>query len=108
MTANTIYTAIFIATCATYLCRVMGVFSAKNINTDSPVFNWIKCVSIGIISAVIAKIILFPVGILSETESESRVIATLVTLLVYFLFKKNVIFGIFAGVVTFLLINFYF
>jgi|TARA_B110000305_G_C19180290_1_gene511668 branched-subunit amino acid transport protein len=108
MTANTIYTAIFIATCATYLCRAMGVFSAKNINTDSPVFNWIKCVSIGIISAVIAKIILFPVGILSETESESRVIATLVTLLVYFLFKKNVIFGIFAGVVTFLLINFYF
>ena len=108
MTANTIYTAIFIATCATYLCRAIGVFSAKNINTDSPVFNWIKCVSIGIISAVIAKIILFPVGILSETESESRVIATLVTLLVYFLFKKNVIFGIFAGVVTFLLINFYF
>jgi len=108
MTTNTIYTAIFIATCATYLCRAMGVFSAKNINTDSPVFNWIKCVSIGIISAVIAKIILFPVGILSETESESRVVATLVTLLVYFLFKKNVIFGIFAGVVTFLLINFYF
>ena len=108
MTANTIYTAIFIATCATYLCRAMGVFSAKNINTDSPIFNWIKCVSIGIISAVIAKIILFPVGILSETESESRIIATIITLVTYFLFKKNLIFGIFAGVITFLLINFYF
>lgn len=108
MTANTIYTAIFLATCATFLCRALGVFCAKNINTDSPAFSWIKCVSIGIISAVIAKIILFPVGILSETEAESRVISTLVTLLVYFLFKKNVIFGIFAGVITFLLINFYF
>ena len=43
MTANTIYIAIFLATCATYLCRAMGVFSAKNINTNSPVFNWIKC-----------------------------------------------------------------
>ena len=108
MTANTIYIAIFIATCATYLCRAMGVFSAKNINADSPFFNWIKCISIGIISAVIAKIILFPVGILSETESESRIISTFVALLVYFLFKKKVIFGIFAGIVTFLLVNFYF
>ena len=104
MTANTIYIAIFLATCATYLCRAMGVFSAKNINTNSPVFNWIKCVSIGIISAVISKIILFPAGILSETESESRIVATIVTLLAYFLFKKNVIFGIFAGVTT-LIIN---
>ena len=108
MTANTIYIAIFLATCATYLCRAMGVFSAKNINTNSPVFNWIKCVSIGIISAVISKIILFPSGILSETESESRIVATIVTLLAYFLFKKNVIFGIFAGVTTFLPMNFYF
>jgi hypothetical protein len=29
-------------------------------------------------------------------------------LLANFLFKKNVIFGIFAGVTTFLLMNFYF
>ena len=108
MTANIIYTAIFMATCATYLCRAMGVFSAKNINVNSPIFNWIKCVSIGIISAVISKIILFPAGILSKTEPESRIIATIVTLLAYFLFKKNVIFGIFAGVTTFLIINFYF
>ena len=108
MTANIIYTAIFMATCATYICRAIGVFSEKNINVNSPIFNWIKCVSIGIISAVISKIILFPAGILSETESESRIIATIVTLLAYFLFKKNVIFGIFAGVTTFLIINFYF
>ena len=108
MTAETIYISIFLATCATYLCRAVGVFSARNINTTSPVFTWIKCVSIGIISAVISKIILFPVGILSETELENRIVATIVTLVVYFLFKKNVIFGIFSGVITFLLINFYF
>ena len=108
MTSNYIYLSILVATVATYSCRALGVFSSRNLWTDSPIFHWIKCVSIGIISAVITKIILFPsVGLLIESSLASRVISTLVALGVYFIFKKNVILSIFVSTMTFLLINFY-
>ena len=107
MTANFIYLAIFAASVATYLCRALGVFSSKNLSTDSPIFHWIKCVSIGVISAVITKIILFPAGLLSETTFGSRIIATLVAVVVYFLFKQNVLLSVFVSTITFLIINFY-
>ena len=108
MTSNYIYLSILVATVATYSCRAFGVFSSRNLSTESPIFHWIKCVSIGIISAVITKIILFPsVGLLIESSLASRVISTLVALGVYFLIKKNVILSIFVSTMTFLLINFY-
>jgi branched-subunit amino acid transport protein len=107
MTANFIYLSIAVASLATYFCRGFGVFSAKNLSTDSPMFHWIKCISVGIISAVIAKIILFPVGLLSETTSISRIASTLVAIAVYFIFKKNVLLSVFLSTATFLLINFY-
>jgi branched-subunit amino acid transport protein len=107
MTANFIYLSILVASIATYACRAFGVFSSKNLSVDSPIFHWIKCISVGIISAVIAKIILFPVGLLSETTSISRIVSTLVAIAVYFLFKKNVLLSVFVSTATFLLINFY-
>ena len=107
MTSNYIYLSILVATVATYSCRALGVFSSRNLSVESPIFHWIKCISVGIISAVIAKIILFPVGLLSETTSISRIVSTLVAIAVYFLFKKNVLLSVFVSTATFLLINFY-
>ena len=108
MTTNFIYLAIFAASVATYLCRALGVFSSKNLSTDSPIFHWINCVSIGVISAVITKIILFPAGLLSETTFGSRIIATLVAVVVYFLFKQNVLLSVFVSTITFLILIFIF
>ena len=107
MTANFIYFSIFLASVATYFCRAFGIFSAKNVSVDSAIFQWIKCISIGIISAVIAKIILFPAGLLSETSSSSRLFSTGVAIAIYFLFKKNVLLSIFVSTMTFFFINFY-
>ena len=89
MTANFIYFSIFLASVATYCCRAFGIFSAKNVSVDSAIFQWIKCISVGIISAVIAKIILFPAGLLAETSFSSRLFSTGVAIAIYFLFKKK-------------------
>ena len=66
MSSQFIYLSILAASLGTYFCRAFGVYSARNISTNSPVFHWIKCVSIGVISAVIARIILFPEGIIMK------------------------------------------
>ena len=107
MTANFIYFSIFLASIATYCCRAFGIFSAKNVSVDSAIFQWIKCISVGIISAVIAKIILFPAGLLAETSLSSRLFSTGVAIAIYFLFKKNMLLSIFVSTMTFIIINFY-
>ncbi len=42
MTSNYIYLSILVATVATYSCRAFGVFSSRNLSTESPIFHWIK------------------------------------------------------------------
>ena len=107
MSNQFIYLSILVATLGTYFCRAFGVFSAKNIKADSQIFNWIKCVSIAVISAVIARIILFPVGVLSETDTTVRIISTIILLAVYFSFKKNVILAVLTSAICFVLLNHY-
>ena len=105
MTNQFIILSILVASLGTYFCRAFGVFSATNIKPDSQIFNWIKCVSIGVISAVIAKIILFPVGILNEASSLNRIVCTLIALAVYFSFKKNVILAVTSSAVCFAILH---
>jgi len=105
MSNQFIYLSIIVASVATYFCRAFGMFSARNIKTDSQIFLWIRCISIAVISAVIARIVLFPVGILSESTSLNRITCTLVVLVVYFAFKKNVVLAVSSSVICFILIN---
>ncbi|MEK9716926.1 MAG: AzlD domain-containing protein [Pelagibacteraceae bacterium] len=105
MSNQLIYLSILVASLGTYFCRAFGVLSARNISPNSPVFNWIKCVSIGVISAVIARIILFPAGILGESTSFSRIVCTLIALGVYFYFKKNVLLAVLSSAICFGILN---
>ena len=107
MSSQFIYLSILAASLGTYFCRAFGVYSARNISTASPVFHWIKCVSIGVISAVIARIILFPEGILGEATSFSRISCTIIALVIYFSFKKNVLLAVIVSAISFALINHY-
>ena len=68
MSSQFIYLSILVASVGTYFCRAFGMFSAKNIKVDSPIFHWIRCVSMAVIAAVIARIVFFPVGILTESH----------------------------------------
>ena len=62
MIEENILLAILVSAIATYLCRFFGVLFSKKLKIDSWLFDWIKCISIGIIVAVISKIIFFPEG----------------------------------------------
>lgn len=105
MSSQFIYLSIIIASLGTYFCRAFGVLSSKNIKTNSPIFNWIRCVSLAVISAVITRIIIFPVGILEETTILLRIFCTIIVLVVYFSFKKNVILAVFTSSAFFILLN---
>jgi len=107
MILENIMLAILVASIATYLCRSLGVLFSTKLTVESWLFDWIKCISIGIIVAVISKIIIFPEGILKQTSLYARIISTIVMLLIYYLAKKNILVSVLCSTLFFTLINYY-
>ena len=98
---QSIYLSIFLASLVTYMCRALGVKLSNKINTESRFFDWIECISIGIIISVISKIIFFPEGLLEETLLSIRVFSILILIAVYFSFKKNILLAIVLSTIFF-------
>ena len=107
MIEENILLAILVSAIATYLCRFFGVLFSKKLKIDSWLFDWIKCISIGIIVAVISKIIFFPEGVLEKTSDNSRVFATFVLILVFYISKKNILLSVMLSTIFFTTINYY-
>ena len=105
MSNESIYIAIIFASIATYLCRAAGVFFSKNIIFQSHIFNWIQCVSIGVIVAVIIRMILFPTGILEDTMLTNRIIASITLINIYIFFKKNILLSVLVSTIIFIILN---
>ena len=104
---QTIILAIIVSSIATYFCRTMGVMFASKLSINSWIFDWIKCISIGIIVAVISKIIIFPEGILENTSQISRLLATICLIIVYYFFGKNILISVSLGTAIFTILNYY-
>ena len=104
---QTIILAITVSSIATYFCRSMGVIFSSRLQIDSWIFDWIKCISIGIIVAVISKIIVFPEGILESTSKKSRLLATSSLVIIYYLFGKNILLSVSLATAMFTILNYY-
>ena len=104
---HTIILAIIVSSVATYFCRSMGVIFSTRLQIDSWIFDWIKCISIGIIVAIISKIILFPEGILESTSQKSRLLVTSSLVIIYYLFGKNILLSVSLATAMFTALNYY-
>ncbi|CAO6131757.1 COG4392 Predicted membrane protein [Candidatus Pelagibacterales bacterium] len=107
MSANYIYTAILISAAATYLSRFLGVLSSKYVNEEGKLFKFVSCISYGILSALIARIFIHPVGVLEQSSTFIRIFVAGLTIVVLFLSKKNVLLSSFFGIILFGILNFY-
>ena len=103
-----IYSAIVISALATYLPRFLGVFSSEFVNEEGKIFKFVSCISYGILTALIARIFIHPVGALEETSTLVRLLVAAITILVLFVSKKNVLFSSLFGVILFGILNLYF
>lgn len=88
MSANYIYTAILISAAATYLSRFLGVLSSKYVNEEGKLFKFVSCISYGILSALIARIFIHPVGALEQSSTFIRIFVAGLTIVVLFSQKR--------------------
>lgn len=89
---------------ATYVWRALGVAVAGRISPDSEAFRLFACVAYAMLAGLIARMILLPEGVLTETPLAVRLIAIGAAVAVFFGFRRNLPLGVTAGVGMFALL----
>ena len=90
--ANNIFIVIIITSLATYLSRFLGVMSAEKIKEKSKMFRWFNCLAYSTLAALIARIVIFPSGTLSEVDYLIRFIVVILSIAIFYLTKKNLVY----------------
>ena len=90
--ANNILIIIFVTSLATYLSRFLGVVSAEKIKETSKMFRWFNCLAYSTLAALIARIVIFPSGTLSEVDYLIRFIVVILSIAIFYLTKKNLVY----------------
>ena len=99
MTIN-IVIVIIITSLATYLSRFLGVVSAEKIKETSKMFRWFNCLAYSTLAALIARIVIFPSGSLSEIDYLIRFIVVILSVVVFYLTKKNLVYPtLYSGII---------
>ena len=84
--------AILVTSLATFSSRFLGVVSSHGIKDTSKLFKWFNCLAYSTLSALIARTIIFPVGVLSETTYINRAAVVLFCLFIFFISKRNFVY----------------
>lgn len=88
---------IAVASVVTYAWRALGVALAGRFHPDGRVLAWVTHVAYAIIAALIARVVVMPIGPLAESEIWQRAVALAAAAAVFFAFRKNLPLGVAAG-----------
>ena len=107
MTSN-ILLAILVTSIATYSSRFLGVLTSERINENSKIYRWFNCLAYSTLAALISRMIIFPTGVLAESDYLTRFIVIVLSILTFYVTKKNLVYPtVFSAIILFF-INSYF
>ena len=89
--STNIILAIIVTSLATFSSRFLGAISSNGIKESSKLFRWFNCLAYSTLAALIARTIIFPVGVLSDASYLSRATVVLFCLFIFFVSKRNFI-----------------
>ena len=105
--SSSVFLAILVTSLATFSSRILGVITSEKIKEDSKVFRWFNCLAYSTLAALIARIIIFPLGALSEVDYLIRFIVIIASVLIFYLTKKNLVYPTIFSAIILALINSY-
>ena len=106
--SSSIVLAILITSFATYLSRFLGVVSSEKIKETSKWFRWFNCLAYSTLAALIARSIIFPAGVLSEADYLIRLIVLILSILIFYITKKNLVYPTVFSAIMLAFLNSYF
>ena len=84
--------AILVTSFATYISRFLGVITSKKIKENSKIFKWFNCLAYSTLSALLARLVIFPAGALAEVDYLIRFIVVFICLMIFIICKKNFVY----------------
>ena len=105
--SSNIILVILVTSFATYLSRFLGVVSSEKIDETSKIFKWFNCIAYSILAALIARMIVFPAGVLQNADLWLRLFVVIICIIVYLLSKKNLVYPTFLSAILLALLNNY-
>ena len=97
--------AIIATSVATFISRFMGALTSEKVSVKSKVFQWFNCVAYSTLAALLGRMIIFPAGVLAESELIIRIVVLITCVALFIVTKKNlviptIISAILLGVLT--------
>ncbi len=96
---------LIVSSLVTYMWRALGVLLSGRIKTDSDVFNWAACVAYAMVAGLIMRIIVIPSGLLASSLLGHRLLACVLGLAVFYVFRRNLLAAVLTGAAALTLLN---
>jgi branched-subunit amino acid transport protein len=90
--STSIVLAILVTSLATFSSRLLGAISSERIKETSKLFRYFNCLAYSTLAALIARTIIFPVGVLSDASYLSRLTVIIFCLFIFFITKRNFVY----------------
>ena len=92
MESNFIIVLAIIATSvATFISRFMGAITSKKVRVNSKIFQWFNCIAYSTLAALLGRMIIFPAGVLAESEILLRMIVLIICVAIFIISKRNLV-----------------
>ena len=105
--SGNIVLVILVTSFATYLSRFLGVISSEKMDIKSKIFRWFNCIAYSILAALIARIVIFPAGVLEEADLWLRLIVIIISIIIFIISKKNLVYPTVLSAILLTLLNNY-
>ena len=83
--------AIIATSLATFISRFMGALTSERVSVKSKVFLWFNCVAYSTLAALLGRMIIFPAGVLADSELITRLIVLIICIAIFIFTKKNLV-----------------
>ena len=106
--ATNIVLVILTTSIATYLSRFLGVVSSEKIKETSKIFRWFNCLAYSTLAALISRVVIFPSGALSETDYLLRFLVIILSILIFYFCKRNLVYPTVLSAIILTFLNGYY
>ena len=83
--------AIIATSLATFISRFMGAITSKKVSVNSKIFQWFNCVAYSTLAALLGRMIIFPAGVLADSEIIVRLSVLLICIAIFIISKRNLV-----------------
>ena len=83
--------AIIATSLATFISRFMGALTSEKVSVKSKVFQWFNCIAYSTLAALLGRMIIFPAGVLAESELFTRLVVFIVCIALFVITNKNLV-----------------